>query len=84
VDEQTYLKGIRGQTATRADEHAIPVQVTVQGDESHPYFGTIDSFDNPRQHMDYDDAKPWRHQGALRGIMDRNPTHNPIATQNAS
>jgi len=46
VDEQTYLKGIRGQTATRADEHAIPVQVTVQGDESHPYFGTIDSFDN--------------------------------------
>lgn len=46
VDEQTYLKSIRGQTANRSEERTIPVQVTVQGDDSHPYVGTIDSFDN--------------------------------------
>jgi len=46
VDEQTYLQGIRAQATTRDGETRIPVQVTVQGDEAHPYSGTIHSFDN--------------------------------------
>lgn len=50
VDEQTYLKGIRSQTGSQDKaqdkEHRIPVQLTVRGDEGHPYQGTIHSFDN--------------------------------------
>lgn len=46
VDEQTYMKGIRAQDGSRDKEHRIPVQITVRGDESHPYLGTIQSFDN--------------------------------------
>jgi len=46
VDEQTYLRSIRAQADSRDREKQIPVQLTVQGDESHPYDGTIFSFDN--------------------------------------
>lgn len=46
VDEQTYLKGIRSVASSQDKERQIPVQVTVRGDEAHPYQGTIRSFDN--------------------------------------
>lgn len=46
VDEQTYMKGIRAQDGSRDKERRIPVQITVRGDEAHPYLGTIQSFDN--------------------------------------
>lgn len=46
VDEQTYMKGIRAQDGSRGKERRIPVQITVRGDEAHPYPGTIQSFDN--------------------------------------
>jgi len=46
VDEQTYMKSIRVKAASRDEERHIPVQVSVQGDEAHPYSGTIESFDN--------------------------------------
>lgn len=46
VDEQTYMKSIRVKAASREEERRIPVQVTVQGDEAHPYSGSIESFDN--------------------------------------
>jgi multidrug efflux system membrane fusion protein len=46
VDEQTYLRGIRSLADSRDKERQIPVELTVRGDESHPYIGTIHSFDN--------------------------------------
>ncbi len=46
VDEQTYLQSIRSHADTQAQEQRIPVELTVQGDEGHPYKGTVDSFDN--------------------------------------
>jgi multidrug efflux system membrane fusion protein len=46
VDEQTYMNSIRSHAATQNEEHAIPVVLNVQGDEAHPYKGTIYSFDN--------------------------------------
>jgi len=46
VDEQTYLRQIRTHADTPAKEHQVRVEVMVQGDESHPYRGTIQSFDN--------------------------------------
>jgi len=46
VDEQTYLKGIRTLADSRDKERRIPVQLLVQGDETHPFQGTIHSFDN--------------------------------------
>ena len=46
VDEQTYLKSIRADAGTQAQERKIPVALTVQGDSKHAYNGTIDSFDN--------------------------------------
>ncbi len=46
VDEQTYMKSIRAHAATQKAEQSIPVELTVQGDEDHPYKGTIYSFDN--------------------------------------
>ncbi len=46
VDEQTYMKSIRSYAATSHDEQSIPVELTIEGDEAHPYKGTIYSFDN--------------------------------------
>jgi membrane fusion protein, multidrug efflux system len=46
VDEQTYIKSIRNQADTQAKARRIPVELIVQGSESHPYKGTIYSFDN--------------------------------------
>lgn len=46
VDEQTYLRSIHALSSTSSDEHAIPVEFTVAGDDQHPYRGTIYSFDN--------------------------------------
>jgi len=46
VDEQTYMKGIRSIAGSQDKERRIPVQITVRGDEDHPYEGTIQSFDN--------------------------------------
>lgn len=46
MDEQTYLKGVRSVADSPDKERRIPVQVTVPGDEDHPYRGTIRSFDN--------------------------------------
>jgi multidrug efflux system membrane fusion protein len=46
VDEQTYLQSIRAHADTPAKERKVRVEVTAQGDESHPYQGTIQSFDN--------------------------------------
>jgi multidrug efflux system membrane fusion protein len=46
VDEQTYLGSIRAHADTPAKERQVRVELTVQGDEAHPYRGTIQSFDN--------------------------------------
>lgn len=46
VDEQTYMKSIHANAGTRAEEQKIPVELTVEGDESHVYKGTIYGFDN--------------------------------------
>lgn len=46
VDEQTYMKSIRAHADTQDKVQQIPVEVTVQGNDEHPYKGTIYSFDN--------------------------------------
>ena len=46
VDEQTYMQTIRRYASQRNAERKIPVQLTLQGDDAHPYEGTIYSFDN--------------------------------------
>jgi len=46
VDEQTYLHSVRAHAATLDQEQKLPVQLTVQGDATHVYDGTIESFDN--------------------------------------
>jgi len=46
VDEQTYVDTIRSGAASPAQEHKVPVQLTLAGDHGHVYQGTIDSFDN--------------------------------------
>jgi membrane fusion protein, multidrug efflux system len=46
VDEQTYLKSIRSHAGTQAEEQAIPVKLTLPGDDKHVFEGTIYSFDN--------------------------------------
>jgi len=46
VDEQTYLRSVRAHAATVAQEQKLPVQLTLQGDATHVYDGTIESFDN--------------------------------------
>jgi membrane fusion protein, multidrug efflux system len=46
VDEQTYMQSIRTRAASRAQQQKLQVELTVQGDEKHPYQGTIYSFDN--------------------------------------
>jgi len=44
VDEQTYLTSVR-RSGPKALS-AIPVEIDIQGDQAHPYAGTIYSFDN--------------------------------------
>lgn len=46
IDEQTYMNNIRANTSTLNKENDIPVELTVLHDESHPYKGTVYSFDN--------------------------------------
>jgi len=46
VDEQTYVNSIRTNAQTEAEERKIPVELVVQGDNTHAYKGTIHSFDN--------------------------------------
>jgi membrane fusion protein, multidrug efflux system len=46
VDEQTYMQNIRSAAATAGKEPQLQVELSVQGDENHPYKGTIFSFDN--------------------------------------
>lgn len=46
VDEQTYLRSVRAHADTREEEQQIPVELTVQGDTSRVYRGTIYTFDN--------------------------------------
>ena len=47
VDEQTYLNIVRGHAQTEAQQQAIPVDLTLQGDaQAKLYHGTIESFDN--------------------------------------
>jgi len=46
VDEQTYMQSIRAEADTQAKERRIPVEMTVQGDATNAYKGTIYSFDN--------------------------------------
>ncbi len=46
VDEQTYMRSIRAHADTPDKERQIRVELTVQGDDAHPYTGTIHSFDN--------------------------------------
>ena len=46
VDEQTYLKSVRGQDNTADKLRHMPVQLTLQGDGAHAYQGTVYSFDN--------------------------------------
>ena len=45
VDEQTYMQQVRARGG-RAQDHAIPVELVVKGDNDHSYKGTIYSFDN--------------------------------------
>ena len=46
VDEQTYMQSIRAEADTQAKERRIPVEMSVQGDATNAYKGTIYSFDN--------------------------------------
>jgi multidrug efflux system membrane fusion protein len=46
VDEQTYINSIRANADTEAEERKIPVELTIQGDSTRTYKGTIHSFDN--------------------------------------
>jgi membrane fusion protein, multidrug efflux system len=46
VDEQTYMQNIRSAAAPGGQEPQLQVELSVQGDENHPYKGTIFSFDN--------------------------------------
>ncbi len=46
VDENTYMRSIRGAASERAAERRIPVQLSAQGDDAHSYDGRIYSFDN--------------------------------------
>jgi membrane fusion protein, multidrug efflux system len=46
VDEQTYLESVRDIASRRDQERRIPVRLSVQGDKSRAYEGTIFSFDN--------------------------------------
>jgi len=46
VDEQSYIRSIRGQADTHSKEQKLPVEMTVLGDAGHTYQGTIYTFDN--------------------------------------
>lgn len=46
VDEQTYIQSVRALKSAGANEQAIPVELSVGGDDGHPYKGTVYSFDN--------------------------------------
>jgi membrane fusion protein, multidrug efflux system len=46
VDEQTYVDSIRDTASGRDQERRIPVELSLPGDRSHVYRGTIYSFDN--------------------------------------
>jgi membrane fusion protein, multidrug efflux system len=46
VDEQTYVKSVRANANTEAEERKIPVEMSLQGDSARTYKGTIHSFDN--------------------------------------
>lgn len=46
IDEQTYLRNIRGKTAATPEEGGIPVRLTVGGGGEISYEGYIHSFDN--------------------------------------
>ena len=46
VDEQTYLQSIRTHAQHLEQERQIPVELTLDGDNSRVYKGTIYSFDN--------------------------------------
>jgi multidrug efflux system membrane fusion protein len=46
VDEQTYLDGVHMYADNAGEEQKIPVEMTVQGADDHPYKGMIYSFDN--------------------------------------
>lgn len=46
VDEQTYVENVRKVANDRLQERNLQVELTLQGDSSHPYRGKIYSFDN--------------------------------------
>jgi multidrug efflux system membrane fusion protein len=46
VDEQTYVESVRDDATRRDQERKIPVQLSLPGDKSHVYQGTIYTFDN--------------------------------------
>ncbi|WP_454727009.1 MULTISPECIES: efflux RND transporter periplasmic adaptor subunit [Cupriavidus] len=46
VDEQSYIRSIRGQADTHSKEQKLPVEMTMPGDAGHVYQGTIYTFDN--------------------------------------
>jgi multidrug efflux system membrane fusion protein len=46
VDEQTYIENVRGSATRRDQERRILIQLSLPGDRSHVYRGTIYSFDN--------------------------------------
>lgn len=46
VDEQTYLNNVRNYAQTQDQQQKIPVDLQVEGDSSHVYHGSIESFDN--------------------------------------
>ena len=46
VDEQTYVENIRDAATGREQERRIPVELSLPGDRSRVYHGTIYSFDN--------------------------------------
>jgi multidrug efflux system membrane fusion protein len=46
VDEQTYLDSIRNAASGRDQERRIPVELSLPGDKSRVYRGTVYSFDN--------------------------------------
>ena len=46
VDERTYLQNVRAGAQGIAAERAVPVRMTIKGDENTVYDGTVHSFDN--------------------------------------
>jgi multidrug efflux system membrane fusion protein len=46
VDEQTHVESVRDDATRRDQERKIPVELSLPGDKSHVYRGTIYTFDN--------------------------------------